>query len=144
MILYFIAPLTAIYKLTYISLYFTFHFGHILISTYNIASRAYPSLYIPFWSYSNVNDLTEEGFVEALYIPFWSYSNHVGRWGVWLYGQFTFHFGHILMVNVIWWQKAQYFFTFHPCAKCWIHFLKFPICFTSILTLTPDFSIGYW
>ena len=69
MFLYFIAPLTAIYKLTYISLYFTFHFDHILISTYNIASRAYPSLYIPFWSYSNGEcNLMTKGSI-LLYIP---------------------------------------------------------------------------
>lgn len=33
---------------------------------------------------------------------------------------------------------------FHPCVKYWIHiFFKFPICFTFILTSTPDFSRGY-
>ena len=28
---------------------------------------------------------------------------------------------------------------YHPCAKCWIHFLKFPICFTSYLNCNTGF-----
>ena len=91
---------------------FTFHYGSILINNLDCHTLLY-LIYIPLWFYSNFFAFFCHWIIVDIYIPLWFYSNNLNQLTSFLWSEFTFHYGSILIFG--WGNNGWggFRFTFH-------------------------------